>query len=70
MAAPLVTAGRPCPICTKPAVPEHAPFCSVRCADIDLHRWLSGTYVIPAEPVDDDEDALISPDGAGGESDH
>ena len=46
---------RPCPICGKPSTQAHHPFCSGRCADIDLNRWLSGTYVIPAEPVDADE---------------
>jgi endogenous inhibitor of DNA gyrase (YacG/DUF329 family) len=38
---------RKCPICGKPTVPENSPFCSRRCAQVDLHRWLSGTYVIP-----------------------
>lgn len=37
---------RPCPICGKPSVQQFHPFCSARCADIDLNRWLSGTYVI------------------------
>jgi endogenous inhibitor of DNA gyrase (YacG/DUF329 family) len=48
-----------CPICSKPVVPEHAPFCSRRCADVDLHRWLAGRYAIPAAEADtpDDEDA-------------
>jgi endogenous inhibitor of DNA gyrase (YacG/DUF329 family) len=41
-----------CPICSRPAVEAHKPFCSKRCTDIDLNRWLSGTYVIPAR---DDE---------------
>ena len=41
-----------CPICGKPASAERAPFCSARCADLDLHRWLSGTYAIPAEEDD------------------
>jgi endogenous inhibitor of DNA gyrase (YacG/DUF329 family) len=36
-----------CPICGKPTVPEHRPFCSGRCADVDLHRWLSGHYAVP-----------------------
>ena len=49
-----------CPICGKPAVDQFRPFCSKRCADIDLNRWLTGNYVIPArddEPGDDkDED--------------
>ncbi|MBI1688113.1 DNA gyrase inhibitor YacG [Methylorubrum rhodesianum] len=37
----------PCPICGKPASPETKPFCSSRCADIDLGRWLGERYVIP-----------------------
>jgi endogenous inhibitor of DNA gyrase (YacG/DUF329 family) len=43
---------RPCPICGKPALFEVRPFCSKRCADVDLHRWLGGTYAIPV--VEDD----------------
>ena len=39
----------PCPICTKSeADPKFRPFCSRRCADLDLQRWFSGRYVIPA----------------------
>ena len=45
---------KPCPICGKPREPRFAPFCSRRCADVDLHRWLSGAYAVPA--VEDDED--------------
>lgn len=41
-----------CPICAKAAVQEYRPFCSKRCADIDLGRWMSGSYAIPGEPVD------------------
>jgi len=53
---------RPCPICRKPAALEHQPFCSLRCANVDLGRWLGGHYAIPAvEPPDDlaanDDDA-------------
>ena len=40
--------GRRCPICGRAATDLHRPFCSRRCADIDLNRWLSGGYVIPA----------------------
>ena len=40
---------RACPICGKPAQPLHRPFCSRRCADIDLGRWLKGVYRVPAE---------------------
>jgi endogenous inhibitor of DNA gyrase (YacG/DUF329 family) len=46
---------RPCPICGKPSSQQHHPFCSGRCADIDLNRWLTGSYVIPAEPVGEDD---------------
>ena len=38
-----------CSICGAPVDPALRPFCSKRCADIDLHRWLSGAYVIPGE---------------------
>ncbi|KKC35295.1 hypothetical protein WH87_17060 [Devosia epidermidihirudinis] len=41
-----------CPICGKPAVEKFRPFCSSRCADVDLNRWFTGAYVIPAR---DDE---------------
>jgi len=46
---------RLCPICGKPAIVAARPFCSKRCADIDLHRWLGGTYAIPAEEKDIDQ---------------
>jgi len=45
-----------CPICGKPALEAAKPFCSDRCRDVDLNRWLSGTYAIPGKP-DADEDA-------------
>ena len=38
---------RACPICGKPRDPRYEPFCSKRCADVDLHRWLKGSYIIP-----------------------
>ena len=38
---------RPCPICGRPRSERYDPFCSRRCADVDLHRWLKGSYVIP-----------------------
>ena len=55
---------RPCPICGKPSVREFYPFDSKRCADIDLHRWLSGAYAIPAveEEPESEEDAAPSRD--------
>jgi endogenous inhibitor of DNA gyrase (YacG/DUF329 family) len=38
-----------CPICKRPSASEYRPFCSRRCADVDLGRWLTGAYAIPAE---------------------
>lgn len=47
-----------CPICRRPAEPAYRPFCSRRCADIDLGRWLTGSYAIPsAEPEAEEGDA-------------
>jgi len=42
-----------CPICDKSSEGDYAPFCSRRCADVDLHRWLSGNYSVPAREEDD-----------------
>ena len=49
---------RPCPICARMSVPEYRPFCSKRCADVDLGRWLNGNYSFnggpaPQNPTDD-----------------
>ncbi len=55
--------GRACPMCGAAAEAAHAPFCSPRCADEDLGRWLRGAYVIPTEEApdqgegEDDEEA-------------
>lgn len=49
---------KPCAVCGKPAQPRFKPFCSARCADIDLGRWLKGSYVIPGEAVDETETGL------------
>jgi uncharacterized protein len=47
---------KPCPICGKPATAASHPFCSERCRDVDLNRWLSGSYVVPGRD-NADEDA-------------
>ena len=47
--APANENGPPCPNCGKPATPAFRPFCSKRCADVDLNRWLKGSYAIPVE---------------------
>jgi endogenous inhibitor of DNA gyrase (YacG/DUF329 family) len=43
---------RPCPLCGKPSKHRYPPFCSVRCADIDLSKWLGGNYAIPPEEAE------------------
>ena len=45
---------KPCPTCGAPAMDETRPFCSKRCADIDLGRWFQGAYAIPAVEAADD----------------
>jgi uncharacterized protein len=47
----------PCPVCGKPADKRFRPFCSRRCADVDLNRWLSGAYAVPVTS-DEEEDEL------------
>lgn len=48
---------RPCPICSKLSTPDDYPFCSDRCAKVDLNRWFSEGYSIPVVEIDDlDED--------------
>jgi len=54
---------KPCVVCGKPQVERFRPFCSRRCADVDLHRWLSGAYAVPSVAEDDGEDAAASPGG-------
>lgn len=44
-----------CPECGRDSSRPHYPFCSARCKDIDLNRWLSGAYAIPGRPVDDQD---------------
>ena len=44
-----------CPICKKPREEAFKPFCSKRCADVDLGRWFGGRYAIPGRP-DESED--------------
>ncbi|WP_428375278.1 DNA gyrase inhibitor YacG [Lichenicoccus sp.] len=58
-------AAAPCPICGRPAMPTTRPFCSKRCAEVDLGRWFSGTYRVPStrlEPEDEDADRLPAGD--------
>jgi uncharacterized protein len=48
-------AARKCPICGRAADAGFSPFCSKRCSDIDLNRWLSGVYSVPVTEADDED---------------
>lgn len=47
-----------CPTCERPTETEFRPFCSKRCADVDLARWVNGSYAIPSRDPDDIEAAF------------
>lgn len=47
-----------CPICQKESAARFRPFCSQRCADIDLGKWLTGQYAVPSQSEDDADDLL------------
>jgi uncharacterized protein len=49
-APPPARPARRCPVCGKPADARFRPFCSARCRQVDLGRWLAGDYAIPGEP--------------------
>ncbi|MES2145706.1 MAG: DNA gyrase inhibitor YacG [Pseudomonadota bacterium] len=51
-----------CPVCSRPTDAKYRPFCSRRCADVDLGRWLTGTYVIPTEEADQEDTPDPHPD--------
>ena len=51
-----------CPICSKTAVDEFKPFCSARCADIDLHKWLSESYRVPVKEDEDEDGTKETPE--------
>ena len=44
---------KPCPVCGKLAIEQFRPFCSRRCTDVDLNRWLSGVYTVPEAENDE-----------------
>ena len=57
---------RPCPECGRPSTRENYPFCSDRCRNLDLSRWLNGSYAIPVaedESKAGDDDAPRRSDG-------
>ncbi|CEG09493.1 zinc-binding protein [Afipia felis] len=61
-----MAAQKPCPICGKPPTAASRPFCSERCRDVDLNRWLSGSYAIPASDTEADDDEELLPPSAPG----
>ena len=48
---------KPCPICGKPSTERFRPFCTRRCADVDLNRWLGGVYAVPVKDEEDEDGA-------------
>jgi endogenous inhibitor of DNA gyrase (YacG/DUF329 family) len=53
-----------CPICKKPVVADYRPFCSKRCADVDLAKWLGGDYAVPSQDPEDVEKAIEATEDA------
>lgn len=56
-------AGRKCPMCGNATVHGFRPFCSRRCADIDLGRWFTGSYAVPAVDDPDNYEDFELPSG-------
>lgn len=50
-----------CPICGKPTQEAFKPFCSKRCRDVDLNRWLSGVYSVPVKEEENEDEMPIVP---------
>ena len=53
-----------CPICGRQSSETNRPFCTPRCQEVDLGRWLVGAYRIPGPPEELDEDPPPSPEAA------
>jgi len=53
-----------CPICADETVAQHRPFCSRRCADVDLAKWMNGSYAIPSRDPEDIETAIEAAEAA------
>ena len=53
-----------CPVCKRPTAEKWRPFCSKRCADVDLGRWMTGAYAVPSTDPDDAEAAADALGGA------
>jgi uncharacterized protein len=68
MSEPVASGVKRCPLCGKPAEREFKPFCSKRCTDVDLNRWLSGVYAIPVKETDDEDGERAPPTQVDDES--
>ena len=62
-------AGGRCPICKKPTNTAYRPFCSARCRDVDLSRWLRGGYAIPGSEPGEGMERTTAEDANGDEAD-
>lgn len=60
-----ISAGGNCPLCGKPTDLAFRPFCSKRCADIDLNRWLGGVYAVPVKEEEDEDGERPAENDAG-----
>lgn len=49
-----------CPVCSKPVPANSGPFCGERCRTVDLNRWFTGSYAVPAVELDDVDDEALS----------
>jgi hypothetical protein len=58
----MTTSRAKCPSCGRLTEADYRPFCSRRCADLDLSRWLSGAYAVPAVEDESEEAARYDPD--------
>ena len=58
-----------CPMCAKYTHPKYRPFCSKHCADLDLGKWLNGSYALPSTDPDDMEEALEALERGEGQPD-
>lgn len=66
--------GGKCPICSAPGEKKYRPFCSRRCADLDLAKWLNGNYSVPVLEIDEGDleelEAMVEDDGDLREKDY
>ena len=60
----MARASSTCPICGRPSSKASRPFCTPRCQEVDLGRWLTGVYRVPGPPAELDEDLPPSPEAA------